>query len=115
MEQNNIPCIKDRYSAKERYQHLLGLSEEVWNRKLQPGKAYPDVKIRWFVSYMMWKEGYSYSDIGRASGRHYASIITHVKHMFDVFDEPVFYAEENAKFAQFSDLVAEHDEGITES
>ena len=101
--------IRERYTPKVRYQILLKLSEEAWGRKLKPGKAYDDLKIRWFVSYMMWKEGYSYSDIGRAMGRHYSSVINHVKHMFNVFDEPVFYAEECAKYAQFGDLVAKHD------
>jgi len=109
MEKNDIIGIKERYTAKVRCQHLLGLSEEVWNRKLQPGKAYPDVKIRWFVSYEMRKEGYSYSEIGRAMGRHYASVINHVKCMSNVFDEPIFYAEENEKFSRFSDMVAELD------
>ena len=105
----NRPLVRYTYPPQTRYNQLVKLSEEVWGRRLQPGKAYDDLKIRWFVSYMMWKEGYTFSDIGRAMGRHYSSIINHVKHMFNVFDEPIFYAEENEKFAQFSDMVAELD------
>lgn len=96
-------------SPAERYQVLLGFSEAVWGKKLTASKSGDDVRIRMFVSNKMREEGFSYSDIGRAMGRSYCAIISHVKRMGDMFDEPIFYALELRKYAQFVDMVKEND------
>jgi len=102
--------LKDRYTPEERYQILLTLAEKVWGKKLSRFKTTDDTRIRMFVSYMMWMEGYSYEKIGKVMGRNHSSCINHVRRMRNVFDEPVFYAEENEKYNEFCDLVADHDE-----
>lgn len=95
--------------AKERYKLLVRIAEDVWGYKLTRNKSYDDTRIRMFVSFRMKREGYPVSDIGKAMGRHHASIINQVRKMENVFDEPVFYAEEYAKYAMFEDIINKYD------
>ena len=108
-DEHNEETPRFRPCAKERYKQLLHLSEKAWDRKLTCWKSYDDTRIRMFVSYKMREEGYSYGQIGKAMDRHHSSIINQVKRMNNVFDEPVFYAEEVSKYELFNEMVKEYD------
>lgn len=83
-----------RPTAEERYAELLPVAESVIGKRMDQSRGIYDVMIRRFVAFRLRSEGYAYTDIAAAMGRHHSTVIHYVRTMQDCFDEPIFYASD---------------------
>ena len=91
----------------DRYRFLLTLAETALGRKLTSKRTNGDTTIRMFVAYRMRQEGYHYAEIGRAMKRSHATIINLVRGMDNVFELPLYYAYEKARYEEFEKMIPE--------
>lgn len=89
--------------ATERFAQLVPKAEVAMESKYEPTKkANKDAYIRNIIAEEMRKEGYTFTQIGRAMGRHYSSVITMVARAEEMRDG-YFGAELKDKYNRFID------------
>lgn len=101
-----------RATAEERYGALLCIAEMVVGKQMTQSRNLYDVMIRRFVAYRLRNEGYVFTDIARAMGKHYTTVMHYVRIMRDCFDEPIFYASDINLYMSFDEAVGEAEEHV---
>lgn len=100
--------VAEKYPStliSDRYELLLEIAETVFNRKMQKGRHVDDVMMRRFIAYKLRKDGYTYSQISRVTGKDHSTIVHLVHQMDDYFSLPAMYKEDIKKYLKFDSMV----------
>lgn len=93
----------------ERYLYLTAKAEAATGAKATRRRDYFSVLTRSFVSRQLWREGMSYKEIARISGRNHATIMHQVKTLEDMAAFPKMYEKELEMYNKFIESI-EHAE-----
>ena len=98
--EGELPPCKDRYPS------LVKSAEYVTSSTFQPhSRTTQNVFIKCMVASQLYKEGYSYSEIGRTMGATHATVIYYVNKMKDMVSLPKAYKAEIAKYEEFKSSI----------
>ncbi len=106
LQETPVPAYQDRFVK------LLGIAEDVTGRTMTRTRDWENVEIRRMVAYRMSEEGFRVTPIARAMGMHHSTILHYIRQMADMFDEPIFYADDIRRYINFSDAVGEADRDV---
>lgn len=94
--------IENNVDKKQRhYLYLIGMAENATGCKATRKRTYDSVLTRSFVSYRLWKEGMTYMEIGRLTGKDHSTIINQVRKVADMNKLPKMYARELEMYSNF--------------
>ena len=85
----------------ERYKELLAAAEEVTGHKLDATRSNENTLIRKMVAHRLIDEGYGCSEIGRAMGKHHATVLHLNRCMVDMLSLPACYKPELCMYREF--------------
>lgn len=106
MEETPVP------DAVKRMAVVLPAAEKVVGRKLGRSRDRDNVTIRRIVSARLQNEGFRISHIAQAVGVNHSTVLFYLRQMRDIFDEPIFYADDIRLFMKFNDAVEEADSHV---
>ena len=103
--------LRDNLTEKQRhYLYLVGKAEGATGYKATRRRDYQSVLTRSFVSYRLWKEGMTYMDIGRLSGKAHATIMNQVRNIADMMTMPSAFKNEVALYCKFEESLEDGEE-----
>ena len=103
--------IEKNIDKKQRhYLHLISKAEKATGCKATRKRTYDSMITRSFVSYRLWKEGMTYMEIGRLTGKDHATIINQVRKIADMTRLPKMYARELEMYANFENSLTNGDD-----
>jgi chromosomal replication initiation ATPase DnaA len=104
-----MEVLPDGYkvSVDERYKQVLSVAEQTTKMKLTETREAGNALIRSIVAYRLVKEGYHYSEIGKAMGRNHSTISHYIRKVENMLSVPFAYRREICLFKEFERLLDE--------
>jgi len=91
----------------DRYVILISAAERAAGFKMTDSREAVNPLIRSIVAYRLVKEGYHYSEIGKAMNRNHSTISHYVRKVENMLSVPLAYRREMAILNEFERLVGE--------
>lgn len=89
----------------ERYLQVLSVAERASGVRLTESREAGNALIRSIVAYRLVKEGYHYSEIGKAMGRNHSTISHYVRKVENMLSVPLAYRREVQQFKRFEEML----------
>ena len=103
--------MENNIDKKQRhYLYLIKKAEKATGCKATRKRTYDSVITRSFVSYRLWKEGMTYMEIGRITGKDHTTIINQVRKVADMNKLPKMYARELEMYSNFENSLNDGDD-----
>jgi DNA-binding NarL/FixJ family response regulator len=102
-----MEVLPDGYKepVEKRYRQVLSVAEQATRMKLTESREAGNALIRAIVAYRLVKEGYHYSEIGKAMGRNHSTISHYVRKVENMLSVPVSYRREICLFKEIEEML----------